>query len=107
MRLATKYFEKFANGRKTIECRLYDEKRRQLKIGDRIEFSDAHHSDKKITISIIALHQAVSFSALLDQFPIAQFGEDNKEQMLAALKIFYSEADEKKFGVVGIEIKLI
>ena len=39
MKLNESPFERIKNGTKTIEFRLYDEKRRQVKIGDKIEFS--------------------------------------------------------------------
>jgi ASC-1-like (ASCH) protein len=106
MRLATEYFEKIKGGTKTIECRLYDEKRKELKVGDVIEFSDTQNEPDKIMSEIIALHPFPSFSELLDHFPIASFGGESKEQFLSALKKFYSDEDEKKYGVVGIEIKL-
>lgn len=107
MRLATEYFEKIKSGTKIIECRLYDEKRKELQIGDTIEFSDAHNEQNKMASKIIALHQFPSFYELLDHFPIASFGGENKEQFLSVLKKFYSDEDEKKYGVIGIEIKLI
>ena len=107
MQLATEYFEKIKNGAKTIECRLYDEKRRQLNVRDIIEFNDIKNKQSKIVSEIVALHQSSSFSRLLDQFPIASFGGGSKEQILADLKQFYSDEDERRYGVVGIEIKLI
>lgn len=39
MKLNESPFERIKDGTKTIEFRLYDEKRRQIKIGDQIEFS--------------------------------------------------------------------
>jgi ASC-1-like (ASCH) protein len=106
MKLATEYFEKIKNGTKIIECRLLDEKRKELNVGDIIEFSDTQNENQKISTEIIALHQFPSFSQLLDHFPIQLFGGNSKDEMLAALKKFYSDEDEKKYGVVGIEIKL-
>ena len=38
MKLNESPFERIKNGTKTIEFRLYDEKRRQIKIGDKIVF---------------------------------------------------------------------
>ncbi len=107
MKLATEYFQKIKNGTKIIECRLYDEKRKLLNIGDKIEFSDAQNDTDKITAEVVALHTYPSFSELLNHFPIASFGAENKEDFLAVLKKFYSDEDEKKYGVVGIEIKLL
>lgn len=39
MKLAKDPFEKIASGRKVIEARLYDVKRQQINVGDRIEFT--------------------------------------------------------------------
>ena len=39
MKLNKNPFERIKNGTKTVEFRLYDEKRQQIKIGDKIEFS--------------------------------------------------------------------
>jgi ASC-1-like (ASCH) protein len=71
-----------------------------------IKFSDAQNEQNGITSEVTALHPFPSFSELLDHFPIASFGGESKEQFLSALKKFYSDEDEKKYGVVGIEIKL-
>ena len=106
MKLKTEYFEKIKQGSKTIECRLYDEKRKMLKIGDTIWFSDAQQEENKISTQIIALHLFPSFFELLNHFPINIFGSKDKGQFLTILKKFYSDEDEKKYGVVGIEIKL-
>lgn len=38
MKLKEDPFERMKNGTKTIEFRLYDEKRRKIKVGDEIEF---------------------------------------------------------------------
>ncbi|HEX7542589.1 MAG TPA: ASCH domain-containing protein [Patescibacteria group bacterium] len=107
MQLATEYFNKIRNGTKTIECRLYDEKRELLKVGDAIEFTNTENEEEKIKSEIVALHNFPNFSELLDYFPITILGGENKEQFLSILKKFYSNEDEKKYGVVGIEIKLI
>ena len=39
IKLNESLFERIKNGTKTIEFRLYDEKRRKIKLGDKIEFS--------------------------------------------------------------------
>jgi ASC-1-like (ASCH) protein len=107
MRLAAEYFEKIKNGSKTIECRLYDEKRKILNVGDAIEFTNAQNESDKILTKIVALHVFPSFSELLDQFPISSFGANDKQEFLGVLKGFYSDEDEKKYGVVGIEVARI
>lgn len=107
MKLANEWFQKIKDGTKTIECRLYDEKRRILKTGDVIEFTNTENEKEKALAKITALHTFPSFSQLLDQFPIAFFGTEDKIQFLNVLKTFYSQEAEKKYGVAGIEIQLI
>ena len=46
MNLQPKYFDFIKDGTKRIELRLYDEKRRQIQLGDIIEFSKSE--DDKI-----------------------------------------------------------
>ncbi len=54
-------FEKIRNGNKTIELRLYDEKRQQVQIGDFIEFSLMDNPNEKIQTRVTALHHFDSF----------------------------------------------
>lgn len=106
MKLASEYFEKIKNGTKTIECRLYDEKRKMLRVGDVLEFSDTQHEENRILTQVVALHVFSSFSELLTHFPVTMFGAEDKQQFLKAVKRFYSDEDEKEYGVVGIEVRL-
>ena len=39
MKLNQSPFDRIKNGTKTVEFRLYDDKRKQIKVGDKIEFS--------------------------------------------------------------------
>ena len=50
MKLKESPFERIKNGTKTIEFRLYDEKRKQIKIGDKIEFSKLPELEEKIVV---------------------------------------------------------
>lgn len=107
MHLASEQFKKIQNGTKTVEARLFDEKRRSLHVGDTIEFTDVNAPGKKITVRIVALHLFPSFSKLFNGFPMNSFGEKSKEDFLAIVGKFYSKDDEEKYGVLGIEIKLL
>ena len=53
MKLQPNPFFQIKNGQKTIEVRLNDEKRQQLKVGDEIEFSLATNPDEKIKTEIL------------------------------------------------------
>ena len=95
------------NGIKTIEIRLFDEKRRLIKVGDIIRFSDLKNQDDYFMARVVALHQAHYFRDLSALFPIQKAGFSSEAEMLDALGKFYSFESEEKFGVVGIEVEKI
>lgn len=100
-------FEKIANGSKTIELRLLDEKRQALRVNDKIEFLCDR---KKITCIIKALHKYKSFEELYNNLDLLKCGYDKnsiKTAHYTDMLIYYSEDKIRKYGVVGIEIDLI
>ena len=107
MKLTQAAFEAIASGRKTIESRLFDEKRSVLKVGDVIEFSMADNLYLKIAVKIKELHRFATFAELFSAFPAENFGGSSKEDLLENIRNFYSTSEEKKFGVVGIVIEKI
>lgn len=106
MKLQTSPFEKIKAGSKTIEIRLNDEKRRLLKIGDRIVFSLMTDPSQKIEVEIIDLYKHPSFLELFDVHSASDFGGTDKAELMGIRK-YYSEEDEQKYGVLGIKIKYI
>lgn len=69
MKLRLSPFEKIKNGSKTIELRLYDEKRQTVQVGDFIEFSCLDEPKQKIQTRVTALHHFGSFSELYAVLP--------------------------------------
>ncbi len=109
MRLRTSPFLAVASGRKTIEMRLYDEKRQALRVGDTIRFT-LEGSSESVTAEVAALHVYPNFeelyAALIPTLGKAALGYADTEvassdDMLA----YYSAEDIRRYGVVGIEIK--
>lgn len=103
MRLYNKPFEQIRTGQKTIELRLFDEKRQGIAVGDELELINRNTEDK-IRVRVTELLQFPDFSTLLDNCDIARCGGESKEQVLTSLSDYYSEEDEKRFGVLGIGI---
>jgi ASC-1-like (ASCH) protein len=48
-------FDKIKEGSKTIEVRLFDEKRRAMQLGDTIEFRREPEQSETVTVEIIGL----------------------------------------------------
>lgn len=108
MKLDELPFSKIRDGIKTIELRLYDEKRQQIKYGDQIEFVSLSDTNKRIRVLVTALHRYDTFEELYLNFPSTAFGYAEGEQAdpRDMLK-YYSQSEQIKWGVVGIEIKII
>ncbi|MDD5721202.1 MAG: ASCH domain-containing protein [Candidatus Pacebacteria bacterium] len=106
MKLDREPFEKIASGQKIIESRLYDEKRQLIKVGDSIEFYQNDDEEKRVITKVKSLHKYKTFSELFSAFPVEYFGGISKKFLIREIKRFYSNEDEKKYGVVGIKIEL-
>lgn len=97
-------FEVVKSGNKDIEMRLNDKKRRLLKIGDTIKFIKENSSNEEIVVQIKDLNYFKDFAELIDAFPKERLylKEYSKEQLLELLGKFYSDEDQKKYGVIAI-----
>ena len=65
MKLNENPFERIKNGTKTIEFRLYDEKRKKIKIGDKIEFSKLPDLQEKMLVDVLDIYRDKTFENLL------------------------------------------
>lgn len=107
MRLNKEPFEKIEKGTKTIELRLYDEKRSLIKENDIIEFTN-REDDRKLKTKVIKLHKYNSFEELYKHFNKIELGyEENEIANPSDMEKYYSKEEQEKYGVVGIEIKII
>lgn len=70
MKLKDQPFTKIKNKKKTIELRLYDDKRRQLDIGDYIVFTSLENGIDQIAVKIKGLFRADSFLELFEDISI-------------------------------------
>lgn len=103
-------FALIADGRKTIELRLWDEKRSQIQIGDTLVFIHTEDAAKTLTAKVMALHRFSDFSALYAALPLDKCGYLPEEMAAASpadMNIYYSAERQAQYGVVGIEITLI
>jgi len=90
---------------KIIEIRLYDEKRRLIKIWDTIDFSNQDvESSEVITKLVWWLLIYSSFDKLIADFPIEYFWSRSNEELLNLLYSFYKKEDEINFWVLGLRL---
>lgn len=110
MRLNPLPFKMIASGEKTIELRLNDEKRRKINRKDLITFVNTEDSIKTITAEVIDIYKYKSFKELYAVLPLLKCGytkEDVKTASPEDMLAYYSAKQQEKYGVLGIEIKVI
>lgn len=106
MHLNEKPFTRIKEGKKDIELRIYDDKRRKISKGDEIDFAN-RETGQVITTEVIDLHVFNNFEELFDKFDKVRLGyyEDENASASDMLK-YYSTEEVEKYGVVGIEVKM-
>ena len=104
MKLKESPFERIKNGTKTIEFRLYDEKRRKIKIGDKIEFSKLPNLQEKILVQVLDIYKEETFKKLFEKI---YTDKEEIERKTKSMYQFYSQEQEKENGVIGIKILLL
>ena len=106
MKLHAEPFEKIKSGEKTIELRLYDEKRQQIKAGDTIVFTN-NATGETLRKRVKQLHIFDSFRKLYEALPLLKCGyteDDIDTASYADMQQYYSVEEQEKYGVVGIEL---
>ena len=106
MNLAPSAFRKIADGSKTIELRLNDEKRQQINVGDTIIFNNTSTKDI-ITAQISGLHKFSNFKELYNALPLEKCGYIFAELDTAHysdMEQYYTNEQNEKYGALGIEL---
>lgn len=110
MNLCPSPFEKIRSGSKSIELRLFDEKRQEIEVGDTITFVNTENSQKVISAKVKALHRFESFRELYENLPLLKCGYTEADVKSASpddMDDYYSKEKQQLYGVVGIEIEVI
>jgi len=109
MKLKAPYFNLIKTGTKIYEVRLNDEKRRLIKVGDKITFKKEPELEETLQTEVEDLIPFNTFSELLRTLPLDKIGfADGKEADVEAIyHNIYSKEDEKKYGVLAIKVKLL
>ena len=102
MKLQNEPFKQIKKGIKKIEIRLNDEKRKIFEINDYIEFTNITTLEIMF-VKITNLYHYKNFEDLFNYFDKSTLGCGSYEEMYK----YYSKEEEKKYGVLGIEIKVL
>ena len=107
MKLNDHPFSQIEQGIKTVELRLYDEKRRAIRVGDEIEFVHRTDSRRRLRRRVLRLHVFATFEELYAVLSLLQCGYTEQTLPTASprdMEQYYSREEEQAWGVVGIEL---
>ncbi len=109
MKLQTKYFEYIKEEKKKIEIRLNDEKRKNIKVGDYIEFKKLPFLKETLKTKVTNIYVFNSFNNLIDNFDIEILAGEkvSKKEFINILNNIYSKEEQKLNGAIAIEIEII
>jgi len=102
-------FELVKNGTKNVEARVNDEKRRQIKIGDKIEVLKRPEEIETLWVRVTNLIPYENFEEITANYPIERLysSDYTKEAYLALFPKFYTEEEIAEYGTVAIEFKVV
>lgn len=95
MNLENEEFERIKNKEQSVEIRLYDVKRKALKVGDIITFTN-RDTMEKVDVKITALENYKTMEELLDSYELSVLGLKEKKAD------YYTEEEINKYGVLAI-----
>ena len=95
------------DGQKTVECRLYDEKRQKIAIGDHIIFSQVDSPSNTLEVAVTGLLHYATFADMFHANEPQRFGGEDEAALTESLLQYYSLESQKENGVLGIELRLL
>lgn len=107
MKLAPVPFEMITRGEKTCEARLYDEKRRQIDLGDTIIFSRADNPTETLEARVVGLLRYETFGDMFAHVGAERFGGTSPESLAEIMLEYYDQTKQDTHGVLGIELALV
>ncbi len=100
-------FELMKSGRKTVEMRLNDEKRRSFRVGDIIVFVNSE-TGEELRAEILNLDTHPDFYSLYLSYGKTEIGYlDGEEANPADMYEYYEKDKIEKYGVLAIKIRLV
>lgn len=107
MNLSPSPYKLISAGKKTVEMRLNDERRANIKVGDTIDFTHTQ-TNQKINCVVTNVTRYKDFFELYSAFDKMAIGYGASEIADPAdMYQYYTQSQIDKYGVVAIEIKLM
>ncbi len=108
MHLSEEPFNWIREGKKTVEIRLFDEKRREIKLKDTIIFKKIN-SNEEIKVKVKGLLRFKTFNDLFLFVPKKYLAHESLtlDEQIKRIRKYYSEEKEKRYGVLAIWFKVM
>lgn len=109
MKLQPEYYNYILHGTKRVEIRLNDEKRKNIKVNNKIIFLKEPDLNESFEAKVVKLIKYNSFEEMVKNYDISVLADKTitKKSLLADLEKYYPKEKQNKFGVLCIEIELI
>lgn len=104
MKLYDEPFALVKSGKKKIEVRCNDEKRKLLKVGDTVVFYKQSNPSEKVFTKVKDLRIFNTFKDLYSSFPLEAFGYEDKtvDEMVSLANKIYTYEEQKQNGALAI-----
>ncbi|MTD29908.1 ASCH domain-containing protein [Planomicrobium sp. YIM 101495] len=108
MGLYGEYFKPIKDGKKKIEVRLNDEKRRGIKAGDTIVFTKVPEQDETLEVEVTDLKTYPTFQEMYVDIPSEDFDCEGWtiSEMVNGTYEIYTPEQEKAWGTLAIKMKV-
>ena len=107
MGIYNNYFNSIKEGKKTVEVRLNDEKRRKINVGDSIKFLKLPNKNETLHVQVTALRNYDTFEEMYKDIPFKTFDCEGwtMKEMLDSTYEIYTPEQEKQWGTLAITIQ--
>lgn len=107
MGLYGEYFQAIKEGKKIVEVRLNDEKRRSIRVGDSIEFIKVPQHDEILKVQVSDLRKYDTFEAMYKDISFKDFDCEGWSmiEMIDGTYEIYTPEQEKEWGTLAIFIE--
>ena len=107
MKLKSQPFAQMKAGKKRVELRLYDEKRRKVKAGDTLRFTEIE-TGETLLAQVTAVKTFASFQALYAAYDKIELGYEQGEPADPKdMEQYYAPEEIARYGAVGIELLVL
>lgn len=109
MGLYGEYFQSIIEGKKKVEVRLNDERRREIKVGDMIEFIKVPQQDEILKVHVTGIRKYDTFKKMYEDIPFKDFDCEGwtLNEMIDGTYEIYTPEQEKEWGTLAITISFI